>query len=195
MAKPLFKCDKCGGAVSEELLNLDGFAPCNFCGTSLQIKVFPAFFRAPETGSVGERIASEGEASCYFHPEKKAAVPCDACGRFICSLCDIQLGDDHLCASCVESGRQKGKIRTMDNRRTRHDQLALALALYPTVFFFITIFTAPYVLYLWISHRNTPISLVSRSRWRWGLAGALALAQLCLWVPLTIYIIVQQGAR
>ena len=47
-----------------------------------------------------DRAASalDGEASCYFHAHKRAAVPCDGCGRFLCSLCDLNFfSDEGVC--------------------------------------------------------------------------------------------------
>ncbi len=185
----VLKCDKCGGVVSEELLNLGGFVPCRFCNTGLRISVFPAYFRPPESGSTGEKVLTDGEASCFFHPKKKAAVTCDSCGRFICSLCDIQLGDDHLCSTCVETGRKKGKIQTMDNKRQRHDKVAFAVAVLPVLlvfFFWVTPITAPIALYLCVRYRKAPTSIVKPTRWRIRVAAAFATLQILAWIAFGI---------
>ena len=48
--------------------------------------------------------AGEGEASCFFHPENRAARACDRCGRFVCSVCEITVGASHLCPHCLSVG-------------------------------------------------------------------------------------------
>src|SRR4029453_12242931 len=62
-------------------------APCPACGTLLEVEVFPAFHRSLPAVAAAEAVLTDEEASCFFHPEKKAVVPCQACGRFLCLLC------------------------------------------------------------------------------------------------------------
>jgi hypothetical protein len=47
----------------------------------------------------------EGEAACFFHGEKRAERSCERCGRFICALCDMPLGDKHVCPKCLDSSK------------------------------------------------------------------------------------------
>ncbi len=193
MGEPAFKCDLCGGANSAELLNLEGFVPCRSCRAGLQVTVFPAFFKPVVEGRAAEQILTDDDAGCFFHAGKKATVVCDGCGRFLCALCDISLGDDHLCASCIEAGRRKGKITTMNNRRTRHDKVSLSLAVLPMIFWPLTLITAPAALYTSIRHRKAPASLVSPSRWRFPVAAILAVLQMVGWLVLFGFLAREQG--
>jgi hypothetical protein len=93
--------------------------------------VFRAFFQPVPRGRDGDPVLIEGEASCFYHPQKKAAVPCEACGRFLCALCDCELHGKHFCPACLETGKQKGKIQKLESQRTLYDNIALALAVYP----------------------------------------------------------------
>ncbi len=79
--------------IPEESYNA-GLVPCRHCGRFIQAEVFPALIRPPEVHS-GE-VLLEKEASCFFHDNKKAALSCGICGRFICSLCDIEFDGRHL---------------------------------------------------------------------------------------------------
>jgi hypothetical protein len=156
-------CPKCRAVLGPEYFNQPNWLACPSCALELRLEVFPALFRKHET-SVAERVQAEGEASCFYHPEKKAAVVCDACGRFLCALCDVEFDGRHLCPGCLEAGRQKGKIAKLERGRTRHDHIALALALVPLLIFYLTIFTAPAALVYAIYHWKSPGSLVPNRR-------------------------------
>src|SRR5437868_4454851 len=99
-------CPKCRQPLTAAVLTGDGTVACMACGASLYVDVFPALFRPVATGKSGETVLVEGESTCFYHPQKKAIVPCDLCGRFLCALCDLELGGQHLCPSCLESGRR-----------------------------------------------------------------------------------------
>ena len=112
----------------------------------------------------------EGQATCFYHPQKTAHVPCDACGRFVCALCDVELHGEHLCPACIESGRRKGKITTLENRRILHDNVALSLGLLPIVAWPLTIATAPATIIYSIIAWKKPGSLVRTGKMRFIIA-------------------------
>jgi hypothetical protein len=151
--------------------------PQNYCSRFLTVTVFPALYRARAVGSAGEALQAEGEAGCFFHPERRAVVACESCGRFLCALCQIRLGERNLCAGCIEAGKKKRRIVNLDRERPCHDYTALVLAIGPAVLpplWFFTIITAPFCLFWVIRHWNTPRSIVRPSRWRFVLALVLA---------------------
>ena len=168
-------------------------APCPSCGAALKVDLFPAYFTGPIKGRVGENLLVEGESSCFYHPQKRAVVPCDACGRFLCALCDCELNGQHLCPVCLETGRKKGKLKNLQNHRTLYDNLALALAIFPLLIFYFTIVTAPMALYLAIRHWNTPSSIIPRSKIRFIMAIAVASLEILAWVA-GIYYLVNRAA-
>jgi hypothetical protein len=130
----------------------------------------------------------EGESSCFFHPQKKAVVPCAGCGRFLCALCDCALGSEHFCPACLEVGKSKGKIKNLDNQRTRYDTIALGLALLPLLIFYLTLITAPMALFVAIRYWNAPRSLVQSSRIRLILAIIIALLEIGGWITFFTYL-------
>ena len=110
-------CPKCAAVLPTPGLGDSGMMACPNCGTDVRVVVFPALFRDEAKPVVAESVMGDGEASCFFHAGKKAVHPCSGCGRFLCSLCDLEIGGDHLCANCVESGRRKGTINQIESKR------------------------------------------------------------------------------
>jgi len=186
MSSTLIHCPKCKAALLDQVFNRDDFAQCPSCNDPLRVEVFPAMFRPMEAGSSGELVLTEGEASCFYHPQKRAVLPCEACGRFLCGLCDCEHNGQHLCPACLEAGRTKGKIKSLENTRTRYDNIAFSLALYPILIFYFTLITAPMALYVAIRYWRAPMGLTQRSRTRMVLAMLLAILQMGGWLLLFI---------
>jgi hypothetical protein len=185
------QCVSCNTPVPEALFNQSEPKPCGKCGRLLQVEVFPAFYQPTARGREGDPLIAEGEASCFYHPQKKATVPCEACGRFLCALCDCELHGKHFCTSCLETGRQKGKIQKLENERIRYDSIALALALYPLVLVFgvyFTCITAPMALFISFRHWNSPGSIVHHTKIRFVLAIILSVLELVGWAVLIYFL-------
>jgi hypothetical protein len=142
------------------------------------VEVFPVFFKPAVAGLSGETILEEGVSSCFYHEQKKAVVPCDACGRFLCALCDLDFNGQHLCPVCLQTGRKKGSLPELENRRTIYDRSALVLALLPLMV------TAPVAILLAVLSFFRPPSLVRRTRLLAWLALLLGLLQIVFWVIL-----------
>lgn len=183
---PLIPCPHCRAWLLDGVFNRPEPAPCPSCGTHLQIEVFPALFRKISPGLAAEIIMLEGESSCFFHPQKKAVVPCAGCGRFLCALCDCEFRGEHFCPACLEAGKSRGKIVALDGQRIRYDHIALVVAILPVIFIFPTLITAPIALFIAIRYWNTPRSLVRRNRFRLVLAALLALLQIVGWTAMFI---------
>lgn len=188
MNTSLVQCPKCNAWLLEGVFNQPALSPCPACSVPLQIEIFPALFRPITPGQSGETILVEGESSCFYHPEKKAVRPCDGCGRFLCALCDCELHGQHFCPACLETGKTRGKIKTLEHQRTLYDNIALSLAIYPLLIFYFTLITAPVTLFVAIRYWNAPRSLVPRTKIRYVIAIILALAQISGWTMLFAYL-------
>jgi hypothetical protein len=185
---PLIACPKCRAWLLEDVFNRHDLALCPACGNPLQIEVFPAFFRKIAPGQSAQPVMVEGESSCFFHPQKKAVVPCAGCGRFLCALCDCEFHGEHYCPACLDAGKTKGRIVALDRQRTRYDNIALAIALVPMLIFYFTIVTAPMTLFIVIRFWKAPRSLVKPGSFRFILALIVALLQIAGWTAAIIAI-------
>ena len=175
-------CTKCAAPLPVEQLNSPDFVSCPVCNRLLQVEVFPALLRGPVLGQAGERLGAENESACFYHSHKRAVIPCEACGRFLCALCDCELNGQHLCPVCLESGKKKGRLKSLQNHRTLYDNLALALAIFPLLIFYFTLITAPMALFLSIWHWKTPSSIIPRTKVRFVIAIILASLQIVGWI-------------
>ena len=189
MSSLLPSCPACRTPLGSGMFNLPELTPCPACRVPSQVEIFPALFRPPARGRDGEALMVEGESSCFYHPQKRAVVPCQGCGRFLCALCDCELHGEHFCPACLEVGRQKGRITRLENQRTLYDGIALSVAIVPLLIFYFTIVTAPIALYIGIRYWNAPRSIVHRTKIRLVLAILLATLQILGW-GVGIYFIV-----
>ena len=195
MVVPPLACPRCATPLRPAELNRQGLAPCPGCRIPTQAEVFPAFLRPMQAGAAPETIVAEGEAGCFYHPDKRAAAHCASCGRFLCALCDVKLGGQHFCPGCVESGQRKGTLSELETKRTLYDGTALALAVVPLaaavtmVLAPLTLLTAPAAIGVAFYGWNKPGSLVPRSRIRAVLALLLGALQILGW-GLAIYAMV-----
>ena len=184
MEATTFECRKCASALPVESINSNVIIPCLSCGTRARVNVFPALFKAPEKPHTPDRIVMDKESSCFYHPEKKAVIPCDHCGRFLCTLCDVTYGERHLCPACVEQGADSITETPTENEYTYYDNIALLLAFGPIlsmIFWFITPITAPLALFVVVRYWKRPLSTMPRRRWRYGVAALFAIAQMGAW--------------
>jgi hypothetical protein len=163
---------------------------CPNCAAILEAFFFPAFFRERPVEAPAAMLIDQTEACCFYHPQKQAAQVCEGCGRLICSLCSIQLGQEHLCPTCISAGKRKGKIAALENSRTCYDKVALSVSILGIVFYIFSIVTAPIVIYLVIRHWNSPGSVLGVSRTRFIIALVLALVELGGWITVAALVII-----
>lgn len=178
------ECMNCGTPLRPEDFQSSTLLLCPRCPAIQMAEIFPAFYRKPAPAQAGAPIMVEGESSCFYHPQKKAAVTCDGCGRFLCALCEVEYSGQHLCPACIEAGQTKKKIATLETKRVLYDDIALSLAILPVITVYLTLFTAPAALYYSIRYWNSPRSILPRTRVRFMLAIVLALLQIGGWIAL-----------
>lgn len=186
------RCTQCQTPLAPDIYNTGAFHRCPGCHSPARVEAFAALLAPARIGVAAESLVIDGESSCFFHPSKKAAVACDGCGRFLCSVCDIELDGRHLCPPCLESGKKKGNLQQLQNRRPLYDSMAFAFAVYPVVIFFLiyfTFITAPIAIYLSIRYWNAPGSIVRRSKWRFVVAIIVASVQLIGWAVVVFRLI------
>jgi len=148
-------------------------------------RVFPAFLEGPRAGHAGEALRIDEHSGCFFHPERRAVVPCAECGRFLCALCDLEIGGRHLCPTCLEAGRKRVSLDVFRTQHVRWDNIALMLATLPVVTlvgWYFSIFTAPAAIFISFWKWKTPSqAIVPYSRGRFVVAIIVALITLTIW--------------
>lgn len=186
MLRAPVQCGNCSGDLRTVSLNTAESSACPACYKQVHGYVYPAWYR-PRSATSLQQNAEEGDASCFFHENKKAATACSACGKFVCSLCDIEYSGDHYCPDCIGQGKSKGV--NLDNKARRYDRLALILSVAPilTIYFsFLAPITAGISLYLTFRYWNSKETIVPFNRWRFVVAGILSTLQLIGLVALII---------
>jgi hypothetical protein len=173
---PAISCGECSWLVPEEFWLASARIRCRVCRREIMIAAFPAVDNT-FIESLPEALADEAEASCFYHPAKRAAIPCDECGRFLCQLCDLHLDGRHLCPTCFQTGVASRKLERVEPRRTMYDSVALAMATLPVLLFWPVLFTAPYALWIVVRRWGAPLSIVPPTRIRFYLAALFALTE------------------
>ena len=179
-------CTKCGKPVPAQRFADDAPFRCTGCRELIRLELYPAFYRASGGVQLGEAVTGEGEATCYYHQQKKATLFCSDCGRFLCSLCEVRIGDQSLCPTCIEKGLKEGGMESLVTHRALYDSLALSLSLLPLLFFLITVVTAPLSIYIALRNWNKPGSLLPRSRFRFVCAIFCSSLQIIGWGALLV---------
>jgi hypothetical protein len=176
---PLY-CGNCMTLMRLPLAGAETRSACPACGAELEAHVFPAAFRLVR-GRWPEPLVAEGEAGCFYHANQRAEVHCQSCGRFLCALCDVEFEGKHLCPLCIEAGIQSGAMKHLRTSAINYDSLAFAIALFPIITVYFTVFTAPLALFVAIWGWKKHESLTPRNRSRFVAAILLASAQIAAW--------------
>ena len=178
----MIACTQCKTPISAETINTSELIACSTCKGPIRADVYPALFRKLPVGHTGDFVQAEKEAGCFYHPAKKAAVACSACGRFLCALCDVEFNNQHLCPACLQKGKTKHRIKNLENHRVCYDKIALFVALISMLFIWPTLVSAPIVLFMVIRYWNAPRSIIPRTKIRFILAFGIAFLQIAGWV-------------
>ncbi|MBE0502394.1 MAG: hypothetical protein IBX47_13265 [Desulfuromonadales bacterium] len=178
-------CPECQEPLPRLLFNRSDGGECPHCNTRILVSVFPALFADPKQERVTENNRQdEDQAGCYFHPHKVAALSCAGCGLFLCLLCETEIGGRHICPRCLENEIKEQSQTKLVTHRVLYEQMAFALAFYPLIFPFVTLFTAPAALFVAVRYWKAPRSLVSTSRWRTIVAIIGSILQILGWLAI-----------
>jgi hypothetical protein len=183
-------CARCDTILPEwELAGAD-LAVCTACGSSNLVRPFPAILQGAGAPSHPE-AAAEGEAACYDHPAKRAVAACSQCGRFVCQLCAVDLGQAVWCPSCVSTGAGAARSVRLETYRDLYDSMALTLPVASLLFWPLAPLAALASLVLTAMRWKRPLSLVRRSRWRFVAAIVISLADIVGIVWIIVYTLVK----
>ncbi len=186
-------CPKCAFVFRDLQVGITQEVDCPSCKAHLWLRPFAAGVRSMKTTSaVPGRVKENPEAGsvCFFHEEQEANVVCGSCGRMLCSLCDLEIEQEHYCSPCLEkvlkNPAKDEKGSRFQTRRAAWDSIALILGFFPLFLWPLTMFTGPLTLALGIYGLRRPKGLVSQvaTKVRLWLAIALGAVQTGIWVVL-----------
>ncbi len=191
-ARNSLPCSKCRTVldVSDMAWGNTSTFPCPSCSTETAMTVFPTVASNPLEGLQAETVIFEEEAGCFYHTDNKAVSACESCGRYLCSLCDINFSGQHVCAKCLETSKKKGKNKKIVRSYVLYDEMAVKLSVYsllPFLWFAAPIMAAA-ALYLSIRYWKEPCGIIPKSRTRLLIAGILALLEIIAMILLAIFI-------
>jgi len=189
---PPVSCAACGKPLPPELLNRDAPEPCPSCRRPVLALAFPAILGRGAGTSV-PAATTDGQAECFVHAGRVAVAACDACGRFMCALCDVESGGKHMCAACFSSELENKGREGKGAQRLIHSGIALRLALYPLLFFPLTLITAPVALFWVVRAWRRPAGLDGWPRVTAVLAGLIALAQIVAWIAFISLVVIRMA--
>lgn len=173
-------CPNCGGGIVP-VETAGGWQSCPYCEKRLQVRTWPI---ARQTSNAVSAMPEQ--ATCFFHPDKAFHACCQRCGRFVCALCDLQLGAEHVCPTCFERGRADsgltGGKAEWRHRDVLYDSIAVSLGWAWIIFWPVVVAALPATIFLHVKYRRAPRSyLIPRAGWRFWLAYVGF-----VWVPLLI---------
>lgn len=173
-------CPSCQGTVTP-METTNGAQICPFCEKELQIRVWPVVRQNANVAPV-----MSDQSTCFFHPDKAFHACCQLCGRFVCGLCDLQLGAQHVCPICFERGRVDSGAEAASaewrHRDVLYDSIAVSLGWGWVLFWPAFVAAVPAAIYLHVKYRKAPGAyLIPRYGWRFWVA-YVGLA----WVPLLL---------
>jgi hypothetical protein len=171
-------CPSCGGEIAPHSGGT-GWQTCPYCTKRMQIRVWPVVRQSNNAAT-----ALSDQATCFFHPEKAFQACCHRCGRFVCALCDLQLGAEHVCPACFERGLAESSTEPEKadwrHRDLLYDSIALTVGWAWILFWPVILAAIPAVIVLHVKFRKAPRQyVIPRSGWRFWVAYVGL-----LWLPL-----------
>ena len=194
----MLSCTKCWAVLPSYAVRDGGVAGCPSCGSVLELYLFPALVEVRQALTREQLELTAGAAHCFHHASKRADSICSQCGKFLCGLCSLEIGDSVWCAQCLSTGAAKNGVQAVEGRRTLWDSIALGTALLPLVVVFLIyfwIFTAPAAIFLSLKYWKRPTSILPRTKVRFVLAILIGLLQLGAWILLLVAVIIAVRQR
>lgn len=100
------QCPLCRFTLPAEDIR-SGAITCRRCNRSFEATAFTPpekRLRVIEVAVTGP----EGANACANHARNAAVTSCERCGIFICSLCEMNVGEGSFCPACFERARVEG---------------------------------------------------------------------------------------
>ena len=188
MRKTIPRCGACEAALALPEAAGAGTLACPICRQASRAWLFPALHRESRADA-GQRLLEEGQSSCMAHPQKQAVAVCDACGKFLCALCDVEWNGEHLCTACIQHRKQSDHEGAHQTSYIHYDSVALGIVLLSLLmmsFFGLGGLIAPVTLYVAWRYWRVPWRPVPHRKWRMALAVLLATLIFVGWLGILV---------
>ncbi len=189
MPSVLHACRHCRKPLPAEATGAPALMPCPACGTKQLIRAYPAAAVPAGTQTVPDATRGTEQAGCFNHPGRPAEELCADCGRFICTLCVLELQQRLLCPACLSKCVAPETATAIVRRQPRYDKIAMMLAWLPLFFWPVTLFTGPATVVIGIRHWKRPGSLPGFGRLRLALALLFGMLQTAGWLLMAGWLI------
>jgi hypothetical protein len=187
MRQTMIRCGTCGHGLALPQETGDTSLACEQCRAITRCLVFPALFR-PRRHTEAQQIVDEGQSSCMNHPDKTATTVCDSCGKFLCALCDVEWGEEHLCSTCIEHRRSSGD-HTLKSEYIHYDRIVFAMTIVSLFVYFLGLLLAPIALYIGWRYWNETWRPVPYRKWGMVVSIVLSFAIMATWGAFFAYFI------
>jgi len=185
------KCPHCRAVPPWPSLQ-DAQVQCVSCRKVLYINIFPALLKTLRKGQLAETAVVAEDARCYFHDEHVAVQACGQCGVFMCSLCDLEVDNRHLCPRCFNQDEDLhnayiGKAVLYDSMLLRAIPISyLVSGLFCNI---LVLIFAPMIFIGSIVFWNRVKTPYPRGKWRMAIALLLSGLQLLLFTSFIAFFI------
>ena len=196
------RCAACQSLLPDLLVRqASGVMECPFCHRRTESFILPALYKSAlnTPPPISFDPPAEGEAACFYSPNRKATKSCDHCGVFISDAWAAQWGNQTVCLKCLEQLRLKVKDQRFESTRTLWDNVSLGLAVGPFIIaigllctlvgyvfaifpLMLTIICAPAAIFVAIRYWSAPRSIAPRGPWRLLTAMAFSLLVISGWI-------------
>lgn len=181
MRTTIVRCGGCESALALPAATGAGGVSCLRCGAETAVWLYPALHR-PRGGEAAQTVQDDSHSSCMNHPQKRATVICDGCGKFLCALCDVEWNGEHLCTDCIAHRKSEDPEQALRTEYVHYDLIALMLALLAIPLISIAIIIAPVVLFMAWRFWSVPWRSVPHRKWIMVLAALMACLEIAGWV-------------
>ena len=186
MGTIIVRCSACDRALNLPQTVGAARVACTHCQTVTQAWIFPALYREKKSRQA-QHLLDEGHSSCMTHPTKQAVAVCDGCGKFLCSLCDIDWHSEHLCSTCIAHRKSDATKNDLRSEYVHYDRIVLVLAVASFFLYFLGVILAPIALYIGWRYWNEPWRPVPYRKWGMIAYITLAFLMLLIWSTVIVF--------
>ena len=123
------QCPACDAPLEAETLRA-GVVQCPHCRTEFEARPFQPRDQRHAVVQVVTETPDGVAAACANHARNAAVTSCTRCGLFICTLCDMNVGEGSFCPSCFDRTRDQGANPGGATRYRDYATMAISAAVF-----------------------------------------------------------------